>query len=82
MKNRQACCLLGGMVPRVDQHTVVHLGMYHVFAYRTAYTNNMHPYGYVLRVYYLPKASWQTDMMIWPQVAPSLGGLRGAGPKA
>ena len=49
-KNRQACCLLGGMVPRVDQKTVIHLGMYHVFAYRTTYTNNMHPYECVLRV--------------------------------
>ena len=46
----QACCLLGGMVPRVDQNTVIHLGMYHVFAYRTTYTNNMHPYECVLRV--------------------------------
>ena len=40
----------GGMVPRVDQNTVIHLGMYHVFAYRTTYTNNMHPYDCVLRV--------------------------------
>ena len=46
----QACCLLGGMVPRVDQNTVIHLGMYHVFAYRTTYTNNMHPHECVLRV--------------------------------
>ena len=46
----QTCCLLGGMVPRVDQNTVIHLGMYHVFAYRTTYTNNMHPHECVLRV--------------------------------
>ena len=46
----QACCLLGGMVPRVDQNTVIHLGVYHVFACRTTYTNNMHPYECVLRV--------------------------------
>ena len=34
----------GGMVPRVDQNTVIHLSMYHVFAYRATYTNNIHPY--------------------------------------
>ena len=46
----KACCLLGGMVPRVDQDTVIHLGVYHLFACRTTYTNDMHPYECVLRV--------------------------------
>ena len=28
-------------MPKVDQNTVIHLGVYHVFACRTTYTNNM-----------------------------------------